>query len=364
MPLIWCAISGHGYGHAAQVIPILNELGRRRADLSVHIRTSIPPEFFQNQLRIRWSLDYCEQDVGCVQRGPLVIDVERTWSEYERFHAGWSQRIERETRAMQAVQPDLVLSDISYLTTAAGARIERPVLALGNLSWDRVLLYLDPAGAERRRDLIDHIQKAYQCAQAMMRLRPGIESLPFTAIFDVGPIYGPAIERTGTVRSKIGAGSTEPVVLVACGGVPLTPLPLERLESVEGYQFVVGGMDLARRYRRVYSANDLGLPFCHMFAEADIVITKPGYATIVEAVRYGLPVVYVRRNNFVDEPVLVDYLLRYGRGVELDKRKFDICDWREALDCVRDLPQPVCRPPESGVTAAADIIESYVPPKA
>ena len=26
MPYIWCAISGHGYGHAAQVVPVLNAL--------------------------------------------------------------------------------------------------------------------------------------------------------------------------------------------------------------------------------------------------------------------------------------------------------------------------------------------------
>ena len=34
MPLIWCSISGHGYGHAAQVAPVLNALGRLMPNFS------------------------------------------------------------------------------------------------------------------------------------------------------------------------------------------------------------------------------------------------------------------------------------------------------------------------------------------
>ena len=52
MPLIWCSISGHGYGHAAQVVPVLNALGRLVPNLSAILRTSVPADFFEPRLDI------------------------------------------------------------------------------------------------------------------------------------------------------------------------------------------------------------------------------------------------------------------------------------------------------------------------
>jgi hypothetical protein len=43
-------ISGHGYGHAAMTIPILNALRRVRPDLKVTIRTSVPPAWIAERL--------------------------------------------------------------------------------------------------------------------------------------------------------------------------------------------------------------------------------------------------------------------------------------------------------------------------
>ena len=34
MPVVWCSISGHGFGHAAQVVPILNELATSKSNVA------------------------------------------------------------------------------------------------------------------------------------------------------------------------------------------------------------------------------------------------------------------------------------------------------------------------------------------
>ena len=54
MPLIWCSISGHGYGHAAQVVPVLNALGRLVPNLKALLRTTVPAGFFEPRLAIPW----------------------------------------------------------------------------------------------------------------------------------------------------------------------------------------------------------------------------------------------------------------------------------------------------------------------
>jgi hypothetical protein len=82
LPLIWAAISAHGFGHAAQVVPVLNALGRLVPDLRVILRTTVPASFFNDRLMIPWELSASQQDIGCIQNGPLTIDVEATWREH------------------------------------------------------------------------------------------------------------------------------------------------------------------------------------------------------------------------------------------------------------------------------------------
>ena len=139
MPLIWAAISAHGFGHAAQVVPVLNALGGLVPGLRVLLRTTVPPSFFQDRLSIPWDISPVQQDVGCIQDGPLTIDVAATWQEHQRFHATWDKRLEAEVAAMRAARPNLVLADTPYLALAAGKSAGIPTIALASFTWDLVL---------------------------------------------------------------------------------------------------------------------------------------------------------------------------------------------------------------------------------
>src|SRR3989441_10016429 len=135
---IWCAISSHGFGHAAQVVPVLNELGRRASGLTAILRTSVPPRFFEANLKIAWEVSSAEQDVGCVQHGPMLIDVAATCAEHRRFHEQWEDKVAAEVRAIRPVKPAFVLSDISYLAIEASARAAQTAIRLCNTACDGV----------------------------------------------------------------------------------------------------------------------------------------------------------------------------------------------------------------------------------
>src|SRR2546426_1045853 len=126
MKRIWCAISSHGFGHAAQAVPVLNELGRRVSGLTAILRTSVPARLFEADLQIAWEVSPAEQDVGCVQHGPIRIDVAATWGEHRRFHEQWEAQVAAEVRAIRSGKPALVLADISYLAIETAARAGVP----------------------------------------------------------------------------------------------------------------------------------------------------------------------------------------------------------------------------------------------
>ena len=133
MSLIWCAISGHGYGHAAQVVPVLNALGALVPSLTAVLRTTVPSSFFRDRLAIQWELSPAQQDIGCVQDGPLKIDIEATWAAHQRFHETWEARLSNEVAAMQAASPALVIADTPYLAIEAGSLCTDTHRRLGEL---------------------------------------------------------------------------------------------------------------------------------------------------------------------------------------------------------------------------------------
>jgi len=360
MALMWCAISSHGLGHAAQVVPVLNELGRIVPNLHAILRTQVPAWFFEDRLTIRWTRSPAQQDIGCIQHGPLAIDVAATWNAHAQFHAGWEQKVHDETLAIRTAKPALVLSDISYLAIEAGSRSLVPTIGLCNLSWDRILEPLaDPARGDHY-EIVSHIRRAYAHAELMLRPAPGIPMRAFQKIVDIGPIADPAPSAISALRIAIAAMPGEQIVLVGFGGIALATLPFERLDRLTGYRFIVSG-PVPDRCIRIRAASTLPFSFRTLLASADILVTKPGYSTVVEAVALGKPVVYVRRYNFADEQALVGYLHHYGRAVELSEHDFSDGCWQTALETVRTTSLPSeAPPPPTGAAAAACIMSQHL----
>ncbi len=358
MPKIWCAISSHGFGHAAQVIPVLNELGRRVSGLTAILRTQVPARFFEGRLRIPWELSPAEQDVGCVQRGPLAIDVEATWSAHLRFHKDWERRVEVEAQAIRSREPQLVLADISYLALEAGAVAKTPAVGLCNLTWDAVLAMFLESDSGERLQLIGRIRQSYRAAALMIRIAPGIPMGAFRKIADVGPIAELVKSEAGALRDAVGVGANERVALVAFGGIALEGLSCDRLDRMQGYRFVVSG-PVPAGAGRIRSTESIPLSFSTLLASADVIVTKPGYATTVEAVAYRKPVVYVRRYNFADEAILVEHLHRYGYGVELSAEDFAAGRWESALAAASASRPKIGASPPTGAGEAAEILAKY-----
>ena len=360
MPLIWCAISSHGFGHAAQVLPVLNELGRKVPGLMTILRTRVPRWFFEGRLSVAWEWSPSEQDIGCVQRGPLKIEIGETWAAYQRLHADWAVRVREEEQAIRVKKPDLVLSDISYLAVEAGARAQVSTVGLCNLSWDRVLKSYAEPGRTDQLEIIHHIERAYSCADLMIRPSPGVPMPAFRHLVDVGPIAQHHPSDKGRLREATGASPDEPIVLIGFGGVELDSLPYDRLEQLVPYRFVVSG-SVPDQYKRLRSMSSLPLPFRSLIASVDVLVTKPGYSTIVEAVALAQPVVFVRRYDFVDEEALVNYVTRYGRAIELPEADFRSGQWKAALDAAQTMPHPAeTAPPATGAAEAASVLARYL----
>jgi hypothetical protein len=360
MPIIWCSISAHGFGHAAQVIPVLNKLGTVVDNLHVILRTCVPSSIFQEYLQVSWDLQAIPQDIGCIQRGPLDIDIDGTWLAYQEFHKNWRQRVSQEAQAMRDAKANLVIANISYLAIASAFQADRPVVAIASLSWDQVLEPFIQPTRTHHRAIYDHIRKEYAKADHLIRLHPGIEMSAFSSMTDTGPSFPLTEAPSQDVRKFLGMERGEKLVFIAFGGIPLTGLPFEEMEACEGFHFLVGGILLNSSARRVHPIEDVKMPFGEILRQADVVMTKPGYATIATAVHYDIPLVYVRRHNFVDEQRLVDYAHQHGRALELTREDFETGVWEKTLHAVLTLPAPLEPPPKPELAAVVGLLKDYL----
>jgi hypothetical protein len=355
MPLIWAAISGHGFGHAAQVVPVLNALGRLVPNLHALLRTTVPAAFFKDRLTIPWEVSVVQQDIGCVQNGPMTIDVETTWHEHQRFHSTWGDRLQAEVEAMRAATPDLVIADTPYLALAAGKAAAIPTIALVSFTWDLVLSEYKAPPSIHSQAILQLIRQAYAQADLALRIAPAPKMENFQRVIDIGPIAEPAPSAREQLTEFLKLEPGEHTVLVGFGGIPLDSLPFDRLESLTGYRLLFDG-SIPPHSRRFVSTSSLPFSFRTLMASVDVIMTKPGYGTLVEAVALQQPVLYVRRYNFADEQPLVDYLHRYGRGVELSLDNFTQGCWKIALQHALDTPLPSFPPSPTGAAEAATFI--------
>lgn len=360
MPLIWCAISGHGYGHAAQVVPVLNALGSLVPDVTAILRTTVPASFFRDSLTIPWDLQPVQQDIGCIQDGPLKIDVPETWAAHHRFHDSWDERVATEVAAMKKAAPALILADIPYLAIEAGSRAGIQTVALANLTWDLVLKEYSLASNPVQQRLLQYIREAYAKTSLALRITPAPTLDAFATSLDIGPIASPAPPAREKLALALGLGPGERTVLVGFGGIPLASLPFEQIQQLRPYRFLFTG-PVPAGYSFIHSTETLPFSVKTLLASVDVIMTKPGYNTIAEAVALQQPVVYVRRYNFADEAPLVDYLHSYGRGIELSLDDFTQGRWEPALQQALASPAPSRQPAQTGAKEAATIIARHCP---
>lgn len=362
MPVIWCSISSHGFGHAAQVIPILNALGSVVENVQVILRTCVSDSIFKEYLEVKWELQAVPQDIGCIQRGPLDIDIDETWLAYQTFHENWDQRVDQEVQAMNEVQPNLVLSNISYLAIASAFQTSRPVVALASLSWDQVLEPFLELSRTDQQEIYNHIRLNYAKANHLIRLYPAITMPAFPSISDTGPSFPLArLNHVQDLREHLEIRG-EKLVLIAFGGVPLTRLPLEQMEACEGFHFLIAGLSFDSTFTRLHRIEDLSLSFGEIMKQVDVVMTKPGYATITMAVHEAIPLIYVRRHNFIDEQLLVDYVHQYGRALEMSREDFETGSWNITLQAILTLPIPGQPPPKPEHQAAISLLREHLQP--
>jgi len=349
------AITPHGFGHAAQVSPVINALRQKLPALRVTVLTSLPEAFLSG--RIQGGFEYIGQatDFGLVMNSALDIDLEASAAAYAELHRNWQQRVDAEACRLESLVPDLVLADVPYLILAAARQAAIPAAALCSLNWADIYRYYF-ANRNKAGEVLAHMESAYRGAGIFLCPEPSMPMPFLDNRVSTGPIAAKGRCQRDDLLRQLGLDPGQSLVLVAPGGVE-TRFALENWPVGEGIHWLVS----ERWQVRHPDASPLEktcLGFTDLVASCDAVLGKCGYGTVSECVVNATPLLYIPRPDWPEEQVLLRWLESHNAAVPVEPMRLDSGEFTDLVVQARSVMVKTCRP--TGAGQAADYLLKLV----
>lgn len=353
-------VTGHGFGHATRVGEVLREVRRREAALPIAVVTSGPEALYRRAIAGPFEFRSEACDVGLAQRNALVIDEAGTVDAWRRFQAGYDARVAREAQWLRTAGARVVLGDVPPLAFDAAGEAAVPSMALANFSWDWIYRHL----AARHRAL----REAAEAAAAAYARCGLLLELPFAGDLSAFPrrVGIPLVAR----RPRVGKGDARrrlqlegTVVLISFGGLGQSAFDPAVLARMPAFTFLVSDAPgpLPANVRLVGAAEMVatGLEYVDLVGAADVVVTKPGYGIVSDAIGAGTRMLYTDRGDFPEYPILVREMARWLACAYVSNDDLRNGAFADAIAALAEEPMPV-PPPLDGASHAADRILAAV----
>lgn len=322
MPTLYTAITNHGFGHATRTASVLAELQKRSPEIKLIIATTAPRWLLEEYIEGDFVYHPRVFDVGVIQIDSLQVDREATLEAWQKIEAQRSDLIAHEVKFLQEHQVDLIFGDIPPMVAEIAKAAQIPCWMAGNFGWD--FIYRDWGG--EFMELADRLSDTYSHCDRLFRL-PFAESMTaFPHIQDVGltgarPKYEPEY-----IRHKFNLDSDRPTALLTFGGLSLQSIPYQNLANYSDWQFITFDRN-APDLPNLTKANCDRLRPVDLMVVCDRMITKPGYGTLAEALRVGLPVVCLTREGFLEAETLIAGVKNYSEHLIISPQEFYEGDW-------------------------------------
>jgi hypothetical protein len=325
----------------------------------IEVVSQAPESRFRSAIPGELGYRRAQCDVGLIQKDALVIDLAATVEATGRFAATWEGRIQRESDSLRRAGATVVLGDVPPLAFAAAAAAGVPSVALANFSWDWIYRHL-ARSEPRLAEAADQAGAAYANTNLLLRLPfagdlsafPRIEDLPLVA-------RRPSVEA-GEARRRLGLGR-RPAVLLSFGGIGFRGPDSQALGRLDAFDFLVEepGAEPPPNLHPVAEPRlaALGLRYEDVVAAADVVVTKPGYGIVTDAIAGRTRIVYTERGDFPEYPILAAGMPRYLPAVHASNEDVRAGRLGEGIRAVLDQPFPELPRMDGAVVAARRILE-------
>ncbi|PIW51636.1 MAG: hypothetical protein COW18_00020 [Zetaproteobacteria bacterium CG12_big_fil_rev_8_21_14_0_65_54_13] len=322
-------ISGHGFGHLAQLAPVLNAIHDLHPDGVFLIRCELPEAELKARLSFDFELDRESVDVGVVQKSAIEEDKERSIIQMRDWLATMDARVQREIVLLRDFAPTLVLSDISPLAFPAAKALAVPAMGLATLDWHTIYSHwLDAT------DPVLHLLAAAYSACELLLTPPMAMTMPIFGRQRPIPLIvatpQPSLYSPPTVERKI--------ALVIFGGTGQPVFDVQALAGLDAWHFLIphASVDTPANVTGIDFGPDLRA--VDVMPHVDVVVCKPGYGILAECWQTHTPIAWVERPDFPEFPMLKGWLEQHLPSAGMSRRDFAAARWGRALNACMHIP--------------------------
>lgn len=344
-------VSGHGFGHLAQVTPVIQKLIIKIPNIRIVVRSALPSSIIRSFLDGEIETATAPPEITPIMCGPSVVNVMATADGYRSLHARWDEHLDQEATRLSALRPAILIADVPYLSLAAAKRIGVPAVALCSLNWMdiyRAYCGLRPEASA----ILQTIRAAYQAADIFLQPQPHMPMSELPNRQSIGPIGRIGSNRRVDIYKALNIPHGKQIVLATFGGIPSDrPLSLPRIPNVQW--IALSGTSSTRT--DISDFSQLGMKFIDVLASADAVLTKVGYSTFVEAACNGVGLVSAPRPDWPEAVVLLRWASQNANFAMTQTALEDIEGVKDAVSAVLKAPR-VLPVPTLGVAEAFNYI--------
>jgi uncharacterized protein (TIGR00661 family) len=300
-------ISDYGFGHAARSVALIRQLLKMGKDVRVIICHSFALHFLRESLKgeNRVTFRKMETDIGYVLRKDSIEpDIEKLNVQYKKYLKKWDFLIEQERVFLQTNKVDFVISDISAFPFEAAYMLGIPSIGISNFTWYTAYqgLIADP--------LLEPLKEAYEKMTYFFSLAGSKEpdwGMKGTKQFD---FFARNVDENEVHRIRKLVNPTSDQFIVFFGlGMKIDIEQLERLPIWDSPNctFIVSSNVQVQR-PNVFSIPKDYIESQHYIAAADLIISKPGWGIVSEAVCACKPLLILDRQMMKEDQHTISFL--------------------------------------------------------
>ncbi|MBD3384008.1 hypothetical protein GF407_03690 [candidate division KSB1 bacterium] len=301
----------------------------------IRVRTCAPQWLFSPLQNERFKYKSALLDVGALQKNSFSVNKEKTLKSYAGLIKKKKALLEKETAFLIKEKIDLVISDITPLAFDAAKECNIPAYAVGNFSWDWIYKdWLDEY--EDYRYVIEDIENSYRKADGLFRLPFYGDMEIFKNIVDVPLVVRKARIAADRVKQKLNFPADKKCILLALRDTDLDVVDWTRAAGISEFCFV----STSEKYRggNIHSIKEGVLPFEQVLNACDAVLSKPGYGIVSDCIGNQKRILYIPRQDFIEDSILRHNLEIYSTCEEMSLEQYKKGDWLSKLKDLLNKP--------------------------
>ncbi len=328
MPVLQFAIyiSDHGYGHAARIAALCEEF--INFGIYCHLVTRRPAFLFSYLDPHYHTIHARAIDSGVKHFPGLKSDLGSTKQAILDLLSQRNNLAATEIEFLRRNQIDLIIADAPFLVIDFAAHTSIPAICITNFDWHYIYsrLFADDVSMLPVLNLIWSLYRRFDASFCLpFSTQDSVAALANTT--ECG-LLARAKKSYVNIRQKLNWPQETQILLVMFGGEGSMDLDYEVLcAAFSGKVISIETEVKATNHHQVNKEDD----FLDLIYNADIVICKPGYSTLAEAVQFGKFIVYCPRYNYPEEIALLEGLKDYPNCLKLDSLKLTVNQWKRVF---------------------------------